>query len=242
MPDCADRQILFVSADLLTPAFFLTDGSEGSRERKNESFVPFASCCLNSFPCLPGLLLSLFIGCWMFGVGCRMFRPSCHPRNAPSPPTASGTRSIPCSLARRCVSACCWCASPLRARCTSAASSGICCWRGFPCCWRCSSGECPAAGAGRGFGSRWSFFYPNAFYITTDFIHLKNSGGVFRWFDLLTVMSFAVGGMFLGCLSLYLLHLFVRERFGWCVGWLFAGGTLAMGSFGIYLGRVLRVE
>jgi len=85
----------------------------------------------------------------------------------------------------------------------------------------------------------WILFYPNAFYITTDFVHLKTSG-VFRWFDILMTMSFAVGGMFLGCLSLYLLHLFVRQRFGWWVGWLFAGGTLALGSFGIYLGRVLR--
>jgi uncharacterized membrane protein len=88
----------------------------------------------------------------------------------------------------------------------------------------------------------WFLFYPNAFYITTDLIHMKKFGsdGVFRWFDLLMTMSFAAGGMFLGCLSLYLLHLSARARFGWRVGWLFAGGMLALGSFGIYLGRILR--
>jgi uncharacterized membrane protein len=90
----------------------------------------------------------------------------------------------------------------------------------------------------------WFLFYPNAFYLTTDLIHMKKFGtdGVFRWFDLLMTMSFAAGGMFLGCLSLYLLHLSVRHRFGWKVGWGFAGGMLALGSFGIYLGRVLRLN
>lgn len=90
----------------------------------------------------------------------------------------------------------------------------------------------------------WFLFYPNAFYITTDLVHMKKFGsdGVFRWFDLLMTMSFAAGGMFLGCLSLYLLHLFVRERFGWRLGWAFASGMLALGSFGIYLGRVLRLN
>lgn len=90
----------------------------------------------------------------------------------------------------------------------------------------------------------WVLFYPNAFYIVTDLIHFKKFGtnGVFRWFDLLMTTSFAAGGMFLGCLSLYLLHIFVRERFGWRMGWLFAGSMLAAGSFGIYLGRELRLN
>jgi len=90
----------------------------------------------------------------------------------------------------------------------------------------------------------WILFYPNAFYITTDLIHFKTFGsdGMFRWFDLLMTTSFAAGGMFLGCLSLYLMHLFVRQRFGWKMGWSFAGGMLALGSFGIYLGRVLRLN
>ncbi len=90
----------------------------------------------------------------------------------------------------------------------------------------------------------WILFFPNAFYLVTDLIHIKKFGsdGIFRWFDMMMTISFASGGMFLGCLSLYLLHLFVRERFGWRMGWLFAGGMLALGSFGIYLGRVLRLN
>src|SRR6185312_16792872 len=90
----------------------------------------------------------------------------------------------------------------------------------------------------------WFLFFPNAFYIVTDLIHMKKFGtdGIFRWFDMMITISFASGGMFLGCLSLYLLHLFVRERFGWRAGWLFAGAMLALGSFGIFLGRSLRLN
>lgn len=90
----------------------------------------------------------------------------------------------------------------------------------------------------------WVLFFPNAFYITTDLIHMKKFGtdGIYRWYDLLMTTAFACGGMFLGSLSLYLLHLFVRQRFGWRCGWAFAGGMLTLGSFGIYLGRFLRLN
>lgn len=90
----------------------------------------------------------------------------------------------------------------------------------------------------------WVLFFPNAFYITTDLIHTKKFGtdGIFRWFDMLMTTCFACGGMFLGCLSLYLMQLFVRQIFGWRRAWLFAGGMLALGSLGIYLGRFLRLN
>jgi uncharacterized membrane protein len=90
----------------------------------------------------------------------------------------------------------------------------------------------------------WILFFPNAFYLVTDLIHMKKFGtdGIFRWFDMLMTTGFACGGIFLGCLSLYLMHLLVRQRFGWRIGWLFAGGMLALGSFGIYLGRFLRLN
>ena len=104
-----------------------------------------------------------------------------------------------------------------------------------------------------GFDKRWGFwslvvlwvlFFPNAFYLATDLIHIKKFGsdGIFRWFDMLMTTSFACGGMSLGCLSLYLMHLSVRGRFGWRIGWVFAAGMLALGSFGIYLGRSLRLN
>ena len=77
----------------------------------------------------------------------------------------------------------------------------------------------------------WVLFFPNAFYLVTDLIHMKKFGldGIYRWFDLMMTTSFASTGVFLGCLSLYLLHLFVRQRHGWKAGWLFASGMLALG-------------
>ncbi len=90
----------------------------------------------------------------------------------------------------------------------------------------------------------WVLFFPNAFYITTDLIHMRKFGtdGIYRWYDMLMTIAFACGGIFLGSLSLYLLHLFVRQRLGWRLGWAFAAGMLALGSFGIYLGRFLRLN
>ena len=90
----------------------------------------------------------------------------------------------------------------------------------------------------------WFLFFPNAPYIVTDLIHLKKYGldGVPKWFDLIVIMAHACAGLFLGCLSLYLVELLVRERFGRRIGWAFAVGMLALGSFGIYLGRFARLN
>lgn len=91
-------------------------------------------------------------------------------------------------------------------------------------------------------GVAWLLFFPNTFYLTTDLIHEHKFGtdNVFRWYDLLMTVGFASAGMFLGSLSLYLMHTLVRRRFGCATGWYFAIATLALGSFGIYLGRFLR--
>lgn len=93
-------------------------------------------------------------------------------------------------------------------------------------------------------GTLWFFFFPNAFYIVTDLIHYNRFGqdGVPKWFDILMTEAYAFGGVFLGCLSLYLLHLMVRARFGWRTGWGFAGGMLGLGALGVYLGRVERLN
>jgi uncharacterized membrane protein len=91
-------------------------------------------------------------------------------------------------------------------------------------------------------GLLWVSFYPNSFYIVTDFIHMKKFGsnGIPKWYDLITFSGFAFAGVFLGSLSLYLLHLAIRERFGYRMGWAFAVMMLGLGSIGIYVGRFLR--
>ncbi len=86
----------------------------------------------------------------------------------------------------------------------------------------------------------WFLFFPNAPYIVTDFVHLEHRPPVPLWYDLLTIASFAWTGLCLGYLSLYLMQEIARARFGRAVGWAFAVAMLALGSVGVYAGRVLR--
>jgi uncharacterized membrane protein len=90
----------------------------------------------------------------------------------------------------------------------------------------------------------WFFFFPNAHYIVTDFVHLgKYSGdGVPKWFDILLFMAHACTGLFIGCTSLWAIESMIAARLGRHAGWLFAVGMLALASFGIYLGRFLRLN
>ena len=86
----------------------------------------------------------------------------------------------------------------------------------------------------------WFFFFPNAPYLVTDFLHLKGRPPVPPWFDIVMMMSFAWTGLLLGYLSLLLMQETVRFRRGVFWGWVFAVAMLALGSFGIYLGRFAR--
>ena len=86
----------------------------------------------------------------------------------------------------------------------------------------------------------WFLFFPNAPYIVTDLVHLHARAGVPYWYDMLTIMSFALTGLFLGYLSLYLMQELVHSRIGRWTSWAFAFVMLALSAFGIYLGRFLR--
>lgn len=87
----------------------------------------------------------------------------------------------------------------------------------------------------------WFFFFPNAPYIITDFVHLDfNRPDKVMWIDLFTIASFAWTGLCLGYVSLCLMQEVVRARLGRVVGWLFVLTMLALGSLGIYMGRCLR--
>ncbi len=85
----------------------------------------------------------------------------------------------------------------------------------------------------------WLLFFPNAPYLLTDILHLKPSD-VPLWYDLILLVAFAWTGTFLGLVSLYLMQTVVYRLAGGLASWLFVVGTLAAGSFGIYLGRFLR--
>lgn len=86
----------------------------------------------------------------------------------------------------------------------------------------------------------WLLFLPNAFYLTTDFVHLK---GYFddpqRIFDIVLLISYAINGIILGMVALLLVHISAVKRFKNNGHWL-PVAVLLMSGFAIYLGRYLR--
>jgi uncharacterized membrane protein len=89
-------------------------------------------------------------------------------------------------------------------------------------------------------GALWLVFFPNATYIVTDFKWLRYSAGAPIWYDVVLVAAAAWCGLLLGFMSLYLMQAVVRSALGAARAWAFVLGTLALGSFGVYLGRFER--
>ena len=86
----------------------------------------------------------------------------------------------------------------------------------------------------------WLIFFPNAPYMVTDLLHLRPLSNAPMWYDVLMLSAFAWTGIFLGLVSLYLMHTLVRRSAGTAAGWLFAFFVLALTGFGVYLGRFPR--
>lgn len=86
----------------------------------------------------------------------------------------------------------------------------------------------------------WLLFFPNAPYILTDFAHLRNVGLVPWWYDLILVTTYALTGVFLGLVSMYLMQSLMRRAFGVAMSWVFTLAVLALSGFGVYLGRFPR--
>jgi uncharacterized membrane protein len=89
-------------------------------------------------------------------------------------------------------------------------------------------------------GAAWLFFYPNAPYIFTDFIHLGTRAGGRFWVDLVLILWFALTGLVLGFVSLFLMHRVCVRRFGRLTGWVFVALVSVLSGVGIYVGRFLR--
>lgn len=101
-----------------------------------------------------------------------------------------------------------------------------------------------AHGSAAGAGIVWLVFFPNAPYMLTDYIHLRETPqGSPLWWDALMLSSFVWTALMLGFFSLYLMQevwsAYVRNRF---VSWLLAALALALGSFGVYLGRFVHIN
>lgn len=100
------------------------------------------------------------------------------------------------------------------------------------------------------FGIAWLLLYPNAPYLMTDFIHLIFSpniarydmNGLLLWYDLVLFFLFSWCGLLLGYLSMRHFHSIVSHYFNAWLGWVFVLIVSFLGGFGIYLGRVFRLN
>jgi uncharacterized membrane protein len=89
----------------------------------------------------------------------------------------------------------------------------------------------------------WLIFYPNAPYMLTDLQDLaRNSGGAPLWYDVIIVVWCSWTGMLLGVISLYLMQDIVLRKFGRMAGWIFVFVISGLSSFGIYIGRFVRLN
>lgn len=89
-------------------------------------------------------------------------------------------------------------------------------------------------------GFLWLIFFPNAPYIITDFLHLRDYPGIPTWYDILLLAAFAWTGCFLAIASLRTMQIIVKNHLGWLISWGFVGFVLTLGGLGIYLGRFSR--
>jgi len=100
----------------------------------------------------------------------------------------------------------------------------------------------------------WLFFYPNAPYILTDFIHVIRipvrvepphpliTENALLWYDIILNSAFAFIGHIIGLISLLILHRIIRRKYDHRWGWAFTVVATTLGGYGIYLGRFERLN
>lgn len=90
----------------------------------------------------------------------------------------------------------------------------------------------------------WLIFFPNAPYMLTDLQDLARAGGVGAplWYDVLIVVWCSWTGTLLGVISLYLMQDIISRTFGRSIGWVFVFIISGLSSFGIYIGRFVRLN
>src|SRR5215217_5243289 len=89
----------------------------------------------------------------------------------------------------------------------------------------------------------WLIFFPNAPYMLTDLQDLaRKATDAPLWYDVIIVVWSSWTGMLLGVISLYLMQDIIIRSFGRAAGWIFVFVISALSSFGIYIGRFVRLN
>jgi len=87
----------------------------------------------------------------------------------------------------------------------------------------------------------WLGFFPNAPYILTDLMHLRNSQPSWLWLDIMVIGSAAATGMYAGLVSLRWMHeAFLTRGARPLLGWAFVLAAALAAGFGVFLGRFQR--
>ena len=86
----------------------------------------------------------------------------------------------------------------------------------------------------------WILFFPNALYIITDLVHLKERDNIPLWFDIMLVFSAATNGLLIAFISLWQVELFLQQKHNQSGVTFILYGCLFISCFGVYIGRFLR--
>ena len=86
----------------------------------------------------------------------------------------------------------------------------------------------------------WLLVLPNAPYIITDFLHLRSTDEVPKWFDVLLLSTYAFSGLLFGFASMLDMHKIWLDAYGEAKTKILMFITCLLTAFGIYLGRFLR--
>ncbi|SDM35965.1 DUF1361 domain-containing protein [Siphonobacter aquaeclarae] len=90
-------------------------------------------------------------------------------------------------------------------------------------------------------GLLWLLFFPNAPYVITDLVHIQNTSRIPVWHDAVMIFSYALVCLACGLASFHWMRRSLRQLLPvWGDRIMLA--TLPLAGFGIYLGRVQRLN
>ncbi len=88
----------------------------------------------------------------------------------------------------------------------------------------------------------WIVFLPNAPYLITDFMHIRQRPDMpwLFWYDMILMATFAWTGCILGAFSLSTMQRIIRDYSSSLTSWLFVLASAGLCGIGLYLGRFER--
>ena len=86
----------------------------------------------------------------------------------------------------------------------------------------------------------WLIFFPNAPYIFTDLIHLRDWYSMPDWYDVILILSFSWTGLLFGFLSLWDIENIFKNRLNPKLIPFISTALLFVAGYGVYLGRYGR--